>query len=60
MVKEVLIKICGQTELSFKNELKIEFIDDYQVLGHIMSTEISEHHLMGITPILNYLLAYSL
>jgi 4'-phosphopantetheinyl transferase len=60
MAKEVLIKICGQTELSFKNELKIEFIDDYQVLGHIMSTEINEQHLMGITPLLNYLLAYSL
>ncbi|MDB9930158.1 hypothetical protein N8385_04830 [Cyclobacteriaceae bacterium] len=60
IAKEVLIKICGQTKLSFKNELKVEFIDDHQALGHIMSTEISEHHLMGITPILNYLLAYSL
>ena len=60
IAKEVLIKICGQTKLSFKNELKVEFIDDHQALGHIISTEINEHHLMGITPILNYLLAYSL
>ena len=60
IAKEVLIKIYGQTKLSFKNELKVEFIDDHQALGHIISTEINEHHLMGITPILNYLLAYSL
>ena len=60
IVKEVLIKICGQTQLSFKNELKTELIDDHQVLGHIMSTEINEQYRINIVPILNYLLAYSL
>ena len=60
MVKEVLIKICGQTQLSFKNELKTELIDDHQALGHIMSTEINEQYRINIVPILNYLLAYSL
>tara|TARA_X000001036_G_scaffold406411_1_gene415104 strand:+ start:3879 stop:4481 length:603 start_codon:yes stop_codon:yes gene_type:complete len=60
IAKEVLIKICGQTQLSFKKEMKTEFIGDNQVLGHIMSNETKEQHMMGITPLLNYLLAYSI
>tara|TARA_B100000575_G_C23127880_1_gene653735 strand:- start:816 stop:1463 length:648 start_codon:yes stop_codon:yes gene_type:complete len=60
MAKEVLIKIYGQTQLSFKKEIKTEFIDDHQILGHIMSDEIKEQHIIGITPIFNYLLAFSL
>ena len=60
MTKEVLIKIYGQTQLSFKKEIKTEFIDDHQILGHIMSDEIKEQHIIGITPIFNYLLAFSL
>ena len=58
--KEVLIKICGQTQLSFKKEMKTEFINDHQILGHIISNEIKEQHMIGITPIFNYLLAFSL
>ena len=60
MTKEVLIKIYGQTQLSFKKEIKTEFIDDHQILGHIMSDEIKKQHIIGITPIFNYLLAFSL
>ena len=59
LTKEVMIKICGQTQLSFKKEVKTEFINDHQILGQIMSDEIKEHHTIGITPIFNYLLAFS-
>ena len=43
----------------FKKEVETEFINDHQILGQIMSDEIKEHHTIGITPIFNYLLAFS-
>ena len=60
MAKEVLIKICGQTQLSLKKEIKTEFINDYQILGYILSDEIEEQHMIGIVPIFNHLLAFNL
>ena len=60
IAKEVLIKICGKTQLSFKKEMKTEFIGNDQVLGHIMSNDIKKQYLIGTTPLLNFLIAYSL
>ncbi len=60
VAKEVLFKIYGNKYLSLKNELSVEFQDDWSIKGKINKNGSSGNYDIAIEPINNYLLAYNI
>jgi phosphopantetheinyl transferase len=58
--KEVLFKVHGAKNLSFKDQMRIEFEDDWKARGHIMKNGSSESHVIEIEPIYRYLIAFNI
>ena len=60
MAKEVLFKIYGEKYLSLKQELSVQFENNWKIQGTIRKNGSGSKHTIAIEEVNNYLLAYNL